>query len=105
MIEPNWYRLEAIPDIDIKSFAEANALTVVVRERPKDSGDPARYYAAFDRCDTMGDGVLIGEFGNGATPDEAIAAYARKVSNKRIVVNAHTPQRREMNVPRLRWPA
>jgi hypothetical protein len=67
-------------------------------------GDPGRFYAHFKRAEEVGDGVLIGTHGNGATPEHAIAAYAQKISLRRIAVDAYSEGRREIDVPRLVQP-
>jgi hypothetical protein len=43
----------------------------------------------------MGDGVLISSFGNGKTPEEAIANYGREIHQKKIVVDGFKDSRRE----------
>lgn len=49
----------------------------------------------------MRNGGLIGEHGNGATPDEALRAYAHAITGKRIAVDAMSNNRREFIVPKL----
>ncbi len=85
----------------IEEFAIANGLTMKVVERTLPIGDPMRFYAMFDQCDVQGDGVLIGEYGNGATPEEAIEAYAQRISLKTLIFNGHTNQERRFPVWRL----
>jgi hypothetical protein len=92
---------EDIPSMTIEQFADAHNLVMVVMERRLPEGDPSRYYARFEHCEVGGDGFLRGEFGNGRTPEEAIADYATAITLKRIVVGAYTPERREIDVPRL----
>jgi hypothetical protein len=75
---------------------------MVVRERPfLPEGDAAKYFASFERTEIKNDCVLIGAYGNGATENEAIANYAKRISFCRIVVNAFKRNRREIQVPRL----
>ena len=95
-------KLHDIPSMTIEQFADAHNLVMEVHERNLPENDPHRYYAHFERCDIGGDGRLIGEFGDGRTPGEAIDNYADKISLKTIVIDAHLPWRREVNVPRLR---
>lgn len=85
----------------ISEFAIANGLTMVVVERTLPIGDPSRFYAKFDQCDVQGDGVLVAEYGNGATPEEAIEAYAQKISLKTLILNGLTNQERRFSVWRL----
>lgn len=82
----------------LEAFAEQHGLVMEVRERPKSFG-LARYLAHFKDVEVMRDGVLVGKFGNGDTPDEAIADYARQIEGHRLAYRAYQPDRREMQVP------
>ncbi len=93
--------LEKIPVGSIREFALRHRLKIVVRERPFPIGDPSRFYAKFANCDTKGCGVLIGEFGNGSTPEEAVQAYANKISLKTLVHRGNTTDERLIPVWRL----
>lgn len=92
---------ERVPEMTIEEFADANDLVMEVKERPVPVGDPYRYYAKFAGCDVTDGSFLIGTYGNGATPEAAIAEYAIAISLRRIVSNDHRPSRRELSVPRL----
>ena len=72
-----------------------------VHERRTAFGDPNRFYAYFASAEVMENGCLRSTFGNGATPKEAIADYARAISLKRLAIDAMTQTRREIDVPRL----
>lgn len=85
----------------IEEFADNHGLEMSVKERSLPVGDPTRYYARFQHVDVMGDGVLIGTFGNGATKEEAIAAYAEKISMKTLIFHGNTP--REQRIPAWRF--
>ncbi|MEN6320631.1 MAG: hypothetical protein ABFD82_17985 [Syntrophaceae bacterium] len=90
-----------VPILTIEDFADKHGLTMVVDERKKPVGDPDRYWAEFDHSE-VGDGcILIGTYGNGATPEEAIDDYAGKIELKRLVINAFGENRTEIDVPRL----
>lgn len=102
MSESSWMRVERIDAVTLKQFAATNGLTLVVNERPLPAGDPKRFYARFDRCDTKGDGVLIGEYGDGSTPDEAASDFASRIENKTLVYEAFKECRRDIRVPRVR---
>lgn len=93
--------IEAIPESSIAEFAKQHDLKfkVVERKEPKDS--PMRYYAHFDDVDVKEYHFLIGEYGNGTTPKQAINDYARKIEFKILVFNAYGKDRREIKVPRL----
>lgn len=92
---------EDIPCMTIEQFADAHDLVMIVVERSLPEGDPSRYYAHFEHCEVGGDGILHGTFGNGRTPEEAISAYVEEIRFKRLVVEADTARRREIDVPRL----
>ena len=86
----------------IGEFADFHGLEMLIQERRLPKGNPTRYWAEFKGAEIMGDGVLIGEFGNGATHEEAIADYAKKISLKRIVIGVYRQERKEIEVPRLK---
>jgi len=95
--------IEKIPEITIEEYAETNDLEMVVKERELPENDPARFYASFKHCDVKGDGVLIGSFGNGATPEEAIANYGREIHLKTLVYeDCFKGPRREIRPVRIR---
>jgi hypothetical protein len=78
-----------------------------VVERKKPENDTARYYAHFvdERgygVEEIGDGVLLGTYGNGVCEQDAIDDYARQISLKRLVAHAYDDNRKEFNVPRLK---
>ena len=91
-----------IPDMLIERFAVEHGLTMEIHERPRPEGDRGRFYAHFKFCDVMENGCLVGMYGDGATDEDAIRNYAARISLRRIALNAYTPERREIEVPRLR---
>ena len=89
----------------IEEFADEHGLVMEVRERGRRLAEDMglrRYYASFIGVDENGNGVLIGGFGNGDTPDEAIADYAARISELPLVVDAWKDSRREIRAPILR---
>jgi hypothetical protein len=46
---------------------------------------------------------LESTFGNGRTREEAVADYAKSISNKRLVVNSYQFNRREIDAPTLTY--
>lgn len=101
--------VEKIPRVRIAKFAKEHDLTMCVFERrPGDavllngeSFEDIRFFAHFEDCEVKDGSVLIGTFGNGRTEKAAIAAYAKEISNKRLVVGAYSPKRREIESPYL----
>jgi len=87
----------------LEEFADKHGLTMEVRERRLDgearTRNLARWVASFQRCEVKGEGVLIGSYGNGNTPEEAIADYASKIRGEVLVVDAMTGSRREIPCP------
>ncbi len=58
-----------------------------------------RWSASFERGEIGERAVLIGAYGNGPTPEAAIAEYAKQIAGKRIVFAAMTDNRREFVMP------
>ena len=58
-----------------------------------------RWSASIKRCEISDDGFLIGRFGNGHNPDDAINDYIKKIRGKVIVINALSENRKEFHVP------
>lgn len=68
----------------IEEFADTHGLTMVVVERRNPSVPNHRYYAAFQDYGIRVPGGVCYTYGNGATPEEAIAEYAREISGQRL---------------------
>jgi len=90
-----------IPALCIEAFAEQNDLTMETRERKKPIGDPTRFYAQVADAEVKDGRCLVGCYGNGATPEDAIKDYAKEIELKTIVIGAFSPNRKEIEVPRL----
>lgn len=82
----------------IEAFADRHDLTMDVQERRGISGHQ-RFWAAFHRVEIGENGVLTGAYGNGATPEEAIAQYAKRIQGEHLVQNAYSPDRTEFDAP------
>lgn len=82
--------------MNVRDFFEAINVELEVTEIAKGS-----YRAQGRYCEIKDDCVLIGESGRGATSKQALADYATRISGKRLVVDAMSPNRREFNVPVL----
>jgi hypothetical protein len=91
----------------LSEFAERNNLTMAVNERPGSTmramrmGPESRFYAKFDHAELReGSAGLLGMFGDGATPDEAIEAYGREIAGGLLIIHAMQPdKRREIQCP------
>jgi hypothetical protein len=90
-----------IPQMCIEAFADRNHLAMEINERKVSEGDPGRYYAQFLSTEVKEGGCLLGVFGNGPTPEDAIKDYARRISLRTLVWHANQKDRIEIDVPRL----
>lgn len=85
----------------IEGFADKNGLIMEVHERTH-VDSPERFYAHFENAEVKDGIILIGNFGNGHTPKEAIENYAKEISGKLLVIRAMSKKnRREIYVPVL----
>lgn len=69
----------------IEEFADSYGLVMTVVERRNPSVPNFRYYAAFKDYGIRVPGGTCSTYGNGATPEEAIAEYAKEISGKTLV--------------------
>lgn len=60
------------------------------------------YSATLCGCEVMERGMLLGTYGNGRTIKMAMEDYAKKITNKRIVVRAMCPDRKELQLAKVR---
>ena len=63
-----------------------------------------RYTASFEHTEvkeSRNSGILCSSYGDGNTPECAMNDYAGKISNKWLVLNAYTDNRKEFGVPSL----
>lgn len=56
---------------------------------------PVKFWAQLRGVEEKADGLLRSSHGNGDTPDDAIADYARQISGKTLVVDAMDPEKRK----------
>jgi hypothetical protein len=85
----------------LEAFAEKYDLTLRLKERGPDMGERLRWYAYFAGAEVKKAHVLISCYGNGATQEAAVVNYAKEISEKLLVFGAMTPERREIQVPKL----
>lgn len=76
--------------MSIYEMADMFRLTLFVKYRPNWDDSRMQWYASFEQLETKDDGMLQSTHGNGATPAEAIAAYADLISGADAVVNAYS---------------
>ena len=100
-------KINTLPRYTIYEFGDRHNLEITINERERRFwwyGEGERFYASFDHSEIKIDGgMLKWEYGNGKTPNDAINNYARVISGKVLVVNAHCPERPliEISVPEL----
>ena len=94
-------KITAIPESTIEKFAEELDLEMVIKERREPVGSPMCYYASFSYAEEQNNGFLISNYGNGATPEDAVNDYAKQIEMKTLVIHDYTDARREIKVPRL----
>lgn len=94
-------KLQPLPTATIEEFADEHGLEMSVKERKRPEGDPMRYYASFEHAEIKDGSLLISASGDGATPEDAIRDYAKRISMQRLVIDSYQPSRREIEVPRL----
>ena len=82
--------------MNIEDYADCINAEIVVRRYDNQNN---RWMAEFNHCEVKGEGVLIGTYGNGTTPQEAIQAYVDQICGKTVVFEAGTDRRREFTVP------
>lgn len=58
-----------------------------------------RWLAEIENGEIKEPGVLVGKFGTGQTPEEAIEDYVQKIKGQTLVVNATTKYRKEFQIP------
>ena len=76
------------PRMTLEKFADKHCLTMQVMERsPKLAKAHGRYFASFKNADVHRDHMLHGVFGNGETPEQAIAEYAKKISGQLLTID------------------
>ncbi len=92
---------EFLERMSIDEFADKHGLTMKVVERDIDLGPAMRFYAYFNDAEVKLNGVYEGRFGDGATPEDAITDYAKRISLLTIVIDAYSASRREIRVPVL----
>ena len=86
--------------IRFEDFAEKHGLRIKVVERGGNwTGTDGQYYAQFDGAEEKGVGVLISGYGDGKTPELAIASYRHRLRGLRLVFGAYTNNRREIQCP------
>lgn len=80
----------------LSEYCDAINMQINVRRY---SNQNERWVAGFEHCEIKEGGCLTSSYGSGHSCDGAIEDYIRKISGKRIVLNAYSDLRREFTVP------
>lgn len=94
-------KIDSIEETTIYKFAEKHNLTMLISERRVPYNNSMRFSAHFESTEVKQGCGLAGVYGNGNTIREAEINYAERIELTRIVINAMTKKRREIDVPRL----
>lgn len=95
------------PTARIEEFADKYGLIMEVHERSARDYcagpwlERFRYFAHFKRAEIKEGRMLSSASGDGATPEEAIADYARNISGQLLIIDAYRDERCELHVPML----
>lgn len=102
-------KIEAIhgSDMTFDEWISSHGLELIAVERPNwchvrstpEQTAASRWYVHAKGVEVMDRSMLVGEHGNGPTPEAAKADYERVLRGKRVCVNAMRPERREIQCP------
>lgn len=91
------------PRMTLEEFADAHGLMMEVYEIAPVYGFPKgsdkSWFASFQNTQIWDNGCLMGAFGNGATPEDAMREYGNRISECRLVIDPYRHNRREIEVP------
>lgn len=90
--------------ITFEEFLNKHDITITIKERPlfiteRLGHKPERYYASPGRVEVSEPGVLVGVYGNGSTPEEAIKDLARRWRGQLLIKNGWNEDREEFFAP------
>lgn len=93
-------KLNLIKTKEILDLEQEIGFELEVNERPIHSGLP-KFYVSFKKGESMEGGCLVSYSGNGNTVDEALQDYSKQISCRRMVFNAYTNERKEIQFPKI----
>lgn len=93
-------KLNLIETKEILDLEQEIGFELEVNERPIYSKFD-RFYVSFKKGESMEGGGLVSYSGNGNTVDEALQDYCKQISCRRMVFNSYTPERKEIQFPKL----
>lgn len=96
-------KMKLLADMTLEQFADKHDLIMVVTERDltKAIRGAGKFYAYFESAEIKNGGILSSSYGDGDTPEKAMAAYTKEISGKHLVVDAMQRCRRDIQVPKL----
>jgi hypothetical protein len=93
---------QLVKESTLEEFADQHGLVLEIRERGGARGTAARFYCHFENSDIADGGFLVGAHGNGRTEEEAMADYAKRISESVLCIDGFRKKsRRDILVPRL----
>lgn len=84
--------------INLFSFLDYIGCNLVLRRY---SNQDDRWIAKIEDCVVKKGEALVGYYGTGKYPDQAINDYVQNIKGKLIIINAVSPNRKEFKVPEL----
>lgn len=93
------YNLIGGGPVKFSDFAKENSLILVINEV---NTKPVQYVAAFDCVVAEYMGMLVPVYGQGDTPQAAVANYRNKIKSHTLVIDPSSTFRREVKAP-LTW--
>ncbi len=96
-------RQKEIRQVEILDYEKEIGVELVVNERNSYAINNGlkRYYVSFKNSEILGFGTLTSLSGNANTIDDALEYYCNEISNKTLVLNAYTENRKEIQIPTL----
>lgn len=86
--------------MNIYEFADICNLNLVIKRRTNWHDPKSTWFSHFEYVDVKNGIMLTSTFGNGPTPQDAVADYCRVLQGKEIVLHAHVPEyRKEFTFP------
>ena len=94
-------KLNLIETKEILDLEQEIGYELEVNERLIHLGLP-QFYVHFKQGESMEGGCLVFHSGNGNTVDEALSDYCKQISCRRMAFGAYTPDRKEIQFPKLK---
>lgn len=95
-------KFNLLKGVEITDFEKGIGVDLVISERDANRlPHIKKYFARFEGAELIEGHFLASISGDGDTIDEALRNYCELISNKKLCINAYTPNRIEIYVPKL----